>query len=345
MLAARWHHRSSKDIDVKVNNGIGYALVSRAAEEPMVKAKLDQQMMAAGATGSIWLSPIQLIYTFGRPNDDDPPRIDLTEFAPKLHMAVVRTMSDGMAFWSSTNEEILAGKWKDRRFDPPVRDVFDFAIAGVADGPALQGALAMEATAEALDEVMRRLERDRGELRELAKTEILGVPEQLETVRADPAKWAARAIGMWAATEVRVEREDDGWHVSAACKANPEGCTQGKYGDLTSAVRRASMLGGLSSDDRLQLYEDASSQGGGSRSGGRSGMTQSCGPEMTVRGNGTVAIRDFDEATANAPTIEAGVEIAIERGWENEENRGAAMEQLRELQQQAIAQERELTRE
>ena len=32
MLAARWHHRSSKDIDVKVNNGIGYGLARHAAK-------------------------------------------------------------------------------------------------------------------------------------------------------------------------------------------------------------------------------------------------------------------------------------------------------------------------
>lgn len=37
MLAARWRHRSSKDIDVKVNGETGYGLVSRAREEPMVK--------------------------------------------------------------------------------------------------------------------------------------------------------------------------------------------------------------------------------------------------------------------------------------------------------------------
>ena len=223
MLAARWGHRSSKDIDVKVNDGFGYALVSRAREEPMVKAKLDRQMAAAGSTGRRWLSPVQLVYTFGAPSDDDPPRIDLTEFAPKLHMAVVRTTSEGMAFWSSTNEEILAGKWKDRRFDLLVRDIFDFGVGGIADGPALQGALATDARAKALDNMVRRLVRHRRRLQTEANTGVLGVPEHLREIHEDPARWAARAIGMWAATEVRVEHEEGSWHVTATCKAEPQG--------------------------------------------------------------------------------------------------------------------------
>ena len=344
MLAARWHHRSSKDIDVKVNGETGYALVSRAREEPMIKAELDRRMTAAGSSGGRWLSPVQLVYTFGAPGDDDPPRIDLTEFAPKMPMAVIRTTSEGMTFWSSTNEEILAGKWKDRRFYPPVRDVFDFAVAGLEDGPALQGALAMDARAEALNDMVRRLAKHKIRLQAEAHTSILGVPDDLGEVLKDPARWAALSIGMWAATEVRVEREGSNWHVSTACKAQSQGCAQGTYGDLTSAVRRASALGGLSSEDKLELYEEASNQGGGNRPGGGSGISKSWQRGITVGKDGTVVIRDFGETTVKTPTIEAAADVMIERGWEREAKRTAAVEELRELQQQAIAHWQERTR-
>ena len=343
MLAARWRHRNSQDIDVKVNGETGYALISRAREEPMVKAKLDREMSAAGSTGNRWLSPIQLIYTFGTTDDDDPPRIDMTEFAPKTHMAVVRTTSEGMTFWTSTNDEILAGKWNDRRLDLLVRDVFDFAVAGAADGQALQSAIAMDASAETLDDMVKRFVRQRGRLKELAKTRVLGVPRQLKEVQLDPAVWAARAIGRWAATEVMVEHGTEAWQVSAACKAKPEGCAQGEYKDLTHAVRRASALGGLSSEDRLEFYEAANSQGGARARGGRGKMKESCEREMNVRSNGTVEMRDFGEKAVDAPTVEASVEIAIERGWEKESDREVIVTELRELQQQAMAREQQHT--
>ena len=336
MLAARWEHRRSKDIDVKVNGKTGYALVSRAREEPMVKAELDRQMRAAGSTNAIWLSDVQLVYTFGTPGDDDPPRIDLTEFEPKIPMAVIRTTSEGMAFWSSTNEEILAGKWKDRRFKAPVRDVFDFAVAGVEDGPGLQGALAMDARPRTLDDMLKRLVRQRERLQAEAQTSILGVPADLRYMHEDPARWAALSIGGWATTEVRIEREGDSWHVNAACRAEPQGCPQGSYVDLMSAVRRASALGGLSREERLKLYDDASNQGGGKSTGGGSEIGESWQREVIVGRDGAVVIRDFGESTVNAPTIEAAANVMIERGWEREDGRGEVVEELRELKQQAI---------
>ena len=337
MLAARWGHRSSKDIDIKVNSQTGYPLVSRAREEPMIEAKLRRQMTAAGSTGHLWLSPVQLVFTFGDPADKDPARIDLTEFAPKIHMAVIRTTSEGMAFWSSTNEEILAGKWKDRRLKLLVRDVFDFGVSGIVDGLALQGALSMDASAGALDKMVQELAEQRGRLQEQAQGDIVEVPEHLRKVHEDPARAAAQAIGRWATTEVRVEGHGDGWDVKAACEATPEGCAQGRFVDLASAVRRAGALGGLSSEERLQLYDEASNQGGASHRGGRSAMTECCAEEMTVQQDGTVEIRDFGEATVHAPTIEAAVNLTIRRGTRQEKNRREAVEELRRQQAKPTA--------
>ena len=64
---------------------------------------------------------------------------------------------------------------------------------------------------------------------------------------------------------------------------------------------------------------------------------------MNVRSNGTVEMRDFGEKAVDAPTVEASVEIAIERGWEKESDREVIVTELRELQQQAMAREQQHT--
>ena len=102
MLAARWGHRASKDLDIKVNSSEGYRVVSRMYEEPMLEASLDREMHGAGARAKKRSSQLELMYIFGDEYDKDPPRIDLVELAPKLRGQMVRTESEGMSFWSAT---------------------------------------------------------------------------------------------------------------------------------------------------------------------------------------------------------------------------------------------------
>ena len=204
MLAARWKHRNSKDLDVKVNDSEGCRAISRMADEPMLETALDREMQAAGAWTKQRAGRLQLVYIFGDERDADPPRIDLAELPPKLKREVIRTESEGLQFWSASNEEILAGKWKDRREDPPVRDVFDFAMAGLMDGHALQRALTTDGTADDLDKMIERLSARRRQLQVAAARTIEGVPQEHEQVCRDPARFAARAIGMWALTEIAI---------------------------------------------------------------------------------------------------------------------------------------------
>lgn len=337
MLAARWRHRSSKDVDVKVNSTKGYRIISRMAEEPTLEQALDREMRAAGAWGKQRNGAYELIYSFGNKNDDDPPRIELVELPPKLKGQVIRTESEGMQFWSASNEEILAGKWKDRREDPPVRDVFDFALAGEMDGHALQRALATEGTAKDVDSMIERLAVRRSELKSTATKHIDGVPAELQRIHGDPARFAAKAIGMWALTDIAIEQHGGTWSLRTRCRATPEGVERGRHDTIEMAVEEMGRLGGFTYEDVAQITEEAKREGHSRRKGVGDGIRQIFTSHLDVDARGTVLIRDFAETPVRAPTISEAVEIAVERGSVQEERKQQTMEKLIMLQQQAIA--------
>lgn len=143
------------------------------------------------------ISERQTIYVFGNPTDDEAPKVDLFEGSTKLKTEEIRTESEGMSFWSASNAEILAGKWKDRRNDLLLRDVYDFGVAGLADGHALQLALTTDGDYRQLDEMIARLAAGRETLRNEAEQGLLGIPRNLARIKEDPAAWAARSIGRW----------------------------------------------------------------------------------------------------------------------------------------------------
>ena len=343
MLAARWGHRASKDLDIKVNNSEGYRAVSRMSEEPMLEASLDREMHAAGARAKQRSSQLELMYIFGDEDDKDPPRVDLVELAPKLPGQMIRTESEGMSFWSATNEEILAGKWIDRRNDSPVRDIFDFAVAGVRDGHALQRAMATEGTARDLDTMVEQLDSAQERYSAEGRKTIHGSPPQIEYIREDPARFCAWAIGRWALTAVEIIHHGAQWTVTTRCRAEDEGATRGQYEKLEAAVERAAELGGIGNEEIDATIAEARGAGGVSRTCPGSQLSQATGPSMEVDAHGSVMMRDFGRAPTVASTIERAVEIAIERGWESRDRAQSVIEEMEELQRRVIAKERSLT--
>ena len=340
MLAARWGHRESKDLDIKVNNSERYRAVSRMHDEPLLETSLDREMHAVGARAKKRESRWELIYVFGDKDDKDPPRIELVELAPHLRGQMIRTESEGMSFWSATNEEILAGKWIDRREHSPVRDVFDFAVAAVTDGHALQRALATEGTGQNLDAMVEQLADEHERYSTEAGEAIRGAPREFEHIHQDPARFCAWAIGRWALTGVEIVREAGRWVVKTRCRAENEGAERGRYKALKAAVERAADLGGLPTGAIGEAITEAHDAGGISRTCGGSQVSQPTGPEMDVDARGSVLIRDFARESMLAPTIHAAVEVAIERGWESRERAQAVTAEMEELQNHAIAKER-----
>ena len=82
---------------------------------------------------------------------------------------------------------------------------------------------------------------------------------------ADPARHCAKWIGAWNAKEVQIKHENGLWHVSARCRAEPEGTPQGGYVKLANAVRRTQELAGLTDDEANALTGEAGKDGLASR--------------------------------------------------------------------------------
>ena len=341
MLAARWHHRDSKDLDIRVAEGDASGAVVQMAFDPSLQTRFDQAMQRAGARHRQRSSMRQLVYIFGTPEDPGAPRVDLVELPPKLNIPSVWTQTEGMTFWSASNAEILAGKWKDRRSDLVVRDVYDFGVAGLMDGHAVQQALATDGDRHQLEEMVARLAAGREALKSEAATDVLGVPQNLLPVREDPARWAALAIGKWALTGIDITREAGAWKVSTRCKATAQATERMKCNTLDAAAEHTAQLSGLPNDVIAEMMREAHQSGGASRDGPGAQLTACTHREMRVDAQGTVSMRDFGETETRAPTIEAAIEIAVERGWESRESSQQAAEELRALRREAMLQKQE----
>lgn len=343
MLAARWRHRNSKDLDVRVVETNGSALIVQMEFNLELQNRFDEAMQGTGAEHRQRINERQIVYAYGDPRDLRTPKIDLFEGPPKLRIPEIWSESEGMLFWSESNAEILAGKWKDRRSDLLIRDICDFAVAGLADGPALQQALTVDGDHQQIDEMIAQLAAAQETLKEEAKDETLGIPQELREIKEDPAAWAARSIGRWALSGIEIAREEGTWKVSTRCKATPEGAERARCETLKEAGERTAELSGFPAGIIAEMLEEADEEGGAARAGPRARMSAGTEPEMTVDAQGTVAIRDFGTAQTHAATIEAAADIAIERGWEKPARREEAIQALRVLQERAIQRGQEQT--
>ena len=89
--------------------------------------------------------------------------------------------------------QILAGKTLNRSLQPPVRDLYDFAVAGVVEPAALE--IAVNAlTPREIRARLLRWELERDEYARQAQAVIHDVPHEYETLRTDPATRAIEAV-------------------------------------------------------------------------------------------------------------------------------------------------------
>ena len=341
MLAARWGHRASKDLDIRVQETNGSGLVVQMAFDAELERRFDRAMKRAGARQRTRLSTRQTIYVFGDPSDEGTPRVDLSEIPATLDTNPVWTQMGPMSFWAAPNAEILAAKWKARRGALLTRDVYDIATAGLLDGRALQRALTTDGHEQQLDEMVASLEAARQTLAREAKATLSAVPQELEHIREDPARWAAFAIGQWAVTRVAIRSKAGTWTVSTSCKAAPEGIDWAEEDTAEAAASRAQALTALPRAVTEEMVEDAAAGGEAEREGPGTRMSACTHAQMQVDAQGRVLMRDFGEAATQAPTIEEAIDIAIERGWQEREDAQRNTETLRALQRKAITREKE----
>ncbi len=133
MLAARWRHRESADIDILAARGSGLrrSLEGRQANWFIVACE------AAGGLQIEYL-PATATITVSFPEG----QWDLSELDPPLPGMEALAEVDGTPIQVLSNSQILAGKLLHRAFEAVPRDLFDLAVAATLDRPALDQAMA-----------------------------------------------------------------------------------------------------------------------------------------------------------------------------------------------------------
>ena len=180
ILAARWRHRESHDIDLLVHPRTETRFLrSQAAPE------LHRRLEAAGATKIRFGRFSQILF--------EESRIEMLAADPQPQVGHRRAIVDGRGATVLASSQILTGKFSKRSLNPPVRDLYDLVVAGTA----APRALAIAVNALAGDDIRWRLVSwgmEREKFAEEGPLELHGVPPRYEAIRADPAYHARRAV-------------------------------------------------------------------------------------------------------------------------------------------------------
>ena len=129
VLAARWAHRKSTDVDIflPANSGI-------AALDPRWNPRFTNAMNARGAS-RVEVQDRSLKFSF------PAGRIEITQLDPTPNVPLEPAVVDGRDMAVYRNSQILTGKLYGRGKRLPPRDIFDIAVARHEDPSALRAAV------------------------------------------------------------------------------------------------------------------------------------------------------------------------------------------------------------
>ena len=197
ILAARWKHRESTDLDFKLPDR---AKLYRYATDTADGRRLDRMMAARGYRRKRE-GKSQIVFE----HEASGMRIDLFEqnLAPRTGRARVEAPKWG-TIEVLDNDEILTGKVHGRLHRAPVRDLLDFAVAAREDPEAWERAVNTAADGVA-KMAIEEWNKTREELRRQAEEELIGVTPQYRTLAHECWAHATAAIvqATWDAIYVR----------------------------------------------------------------------------------------------------------------------------------------------
>ena len=180
VLAARWRHRESHDIDLLVHPRTETRFL-----HPEAAPELHRRLEAAGARKIRFGRFSQILF--------EESRIEMLAADPQPQVGHQRAIVDGREVNALASSQILTGKFSNRSLNPPVRDLYDLAVAGTA----APRALAIAVNALAGDDIRWRLVSwgmEREKFTEEGPLELHGVPPRYDAIRADPAYHARQAV-------------------------------------------------------------------------------------------------------------------------------------------------------
>ena len=180
MLAARWKHRESTDLDVVVHPRTEIARLAKAHNPEFWSA-----MQAAGAK-TIDLEGTPTIH-FAK------GKIELIRTPPVPRVGAVEDTIEGKRVRLMDPAQILSAKLQHRGTSAPVRDLYDLAVGQRTDLP--RTAIAVNAIEERLLTAAVAHWRKRNDLyRREAQDDLKGVPDKFRDIQNEPGEHARRAV-------------------------------------------------------------------------------------------------------------------------------------------------------
>ena len=229
ILAWRWGHRESTDIDLTVPAGTGiHALDDRVGGTP------EADMKAAGAADvSTSKTRHRIVFESGS--------IDIAEMDALPAAGGEAAVIDGHEVWVKSTTQILRGKLERAlRQESPVRDLFDVAVAHHADPDALAEAANMLGEDE-IRQVRTHWRMNAYSLRQEAGAKLTGVSPDYEAERRDPVGQAFERIGDALYLVIRIRATDGGLTIETRTRGRHLRAIRTRYDEAPDALERTGM--------------------------------------------------------------------------------------------------------
>lgn len=185
VLAARWKHRESHDVDLVVQPETPLAQLARENDPG---AKFEAAMEALG--GRLGFNSDMGLWTVEF--DDGQRKLDLWATTPLITEGAATATIDGRTETLLSSAQILRGKLE-RGWDHPARDVFDLVTAAKYDPGALEAAV-NAISRQLCDDIAITLHWAKPEIADDARTELTGVADKDFIELSDLGPRAARTV-------------------------------------------------------------------------------------------------------------------------------------------------------
>lgn len=246
VLAARWGHRGSRDIDLLVPPRTETRFL-----QPDAAPELHRRLADLGATRIEFNRFSRIVF--------ERSRIEILAADPEPRIGHRPAIVDDAPAVVLATSQILTGKFANRSLNPPVRDLYDLAVARTRAPRALMIAVnALSADDIRWRLVSWRMERDK--FAEEGRAELDDVPQRYEDIRADPADYAGRAVLAAVYRRLRIRTQDGAAVVETTAGLGPQTRTFTRREDLEDLFEQEgihAVLAAAGTDpDRIRAQTD-----------------------------------------------------------------------------------------
>ena len=226
ILARRWGHRASTDIDLTVPRGTGIHTL-----DERVGGTLKADMTAAGAAEvSTGKARHRVVF--------DEGSIDIAELDARPAGGATTAVIDECDVTVKSTTQILRGKLERAlRQESPVRDLFDVAVAHHADPDALAEAANM-LSEEEIRAVKTHWRMNSHSLEQEAKAKLANVSSDYEAERRDPVGRAIARLEEARYLALRIRATESGLTIETRTTGRPARTIRSGYGKAAETLER-----------------------------------------------------------------------------------------------------------